>query len=95
MLRLSWAVTISNFKNKYQFTAKLKLEDETLELVDQAKLLGVMIANDLKLDNKTVFAKKKANKQMELLRKVSSFTKSMEDRRMIYLLDWTIEQNCD
>ena len=37
-----------NFTENHQFTTSLKLNGETLDVVQQAKLLGVIISNDLK-----------------------------------------------
>ena len=64
-------VIIFNFTNKYQFTTKLKMNNEYLEVVNQAKLMGVIITNDLKWDSNTQYLVKKANSRMELLRKVA------------------------
>ena len=41
---------IFNFTDKYKFTTNLNLNDEKLEVVNQAKLLGVIISDDLKWD---------------------------------------------
>ena len=43
-------VMIFNFTSEHQFTANLRLDNEDLEVVEQAKLLGVIISNDLKWD---------------------------------------------
>ena len=40
-------VMFFNFTDNYQFTARLKLNNENLEVVKQAKLLGVVITDDL------------------------------------------------
>ena len=79
-------VMIFNFTENYQFTTRLELSRENLEVVSQAKLLGVIITNDLKWDSNTDYLVKKANSRMQLLRKVASFTKSKEDKKAIYLL---------
>ena len=68
-------VMIFNFTDKYKFTANLELNDEKLEVVNQAKLLGVIISDDLKWDKNTEYLVKKAYSRMELLRKVAEFTK--------------------
>ena len=39
---------IFNFTDNYQFSTRLTLENETLEVVKEAKLLGVIVSNDLK-----------------------------------------------
>ena len=43
----------------------LNLNDKNLEVVKQAKLLGVMISNDLKWDKNSEYLGKKANLRME------------------------------
>ena len=79
-------VMIFNFTDNYQFTTRLEMNSENLEVVSQAKLLGVIITNDLKWDSNTDYLVKKANSRMQLLRKVASFTKSKEDKNAIYVL---------
>ena len=39
----------------YKFTTNLNLNDEKLEVVNQAKLLGVVISDDLKWDKNTEY----------------------------------------
>ena len=39
---------IFNFTKKYQFSTKLSVDDENLEIVREAKLLGTYITDDLK-----------------------------------------------
>ena len=36
--------------SNYQFTSDLSLKGKTLDIVDEVKLLGVIISNDLKWD---------------------------------------------
>ena len=48
--------------------------------MDRAKLLGVIITNDLKWDANTESLVKRANSRMELLRKVASFGTSIEGK---------------
>ena len=79
-------VMIFNFTENYNFTTRLQLNSENLEVVSQAKLLGVIISDDLKWDLNTDHIVKKANKRMELLRKVAKFSTSIEDKRTIYIL---------
>ena len=71
-----------NFSKKHKFTTNLQIDEETIEVVDQAKLLGVFITNDLKWDKNTEYLVKKANTRMELLRKVAEFTPSKEDKKI-------------
>ena len=77
-------VIIFNFTENYKFTTRMILDEKNIEVVNEAKLLGVIITDDLKWDANTESLVKKANKRMELLRKVASFTLSIEDKRNIY-----------
>ena len=79
-------VMIFNFTDNYKFTAKLELNGEMLDVVKEAKLLGVIITDDLKWDRNTDYIVKKANMRMELLRKVANFSTSIEDKKEIYVL---------
>ena len=53
-------VMLFNFTENHKFTTSLKLNGETLDVVEQAKLLGVVISSDLKWDKNTVYLVKKA-----------------------------------
>ena len=79
-------VMLFNFTDNYKFTTRLELNRENLEVVTQAKLLGVIITNDLKWDKNTEYLVKKANSRMQLLRKVAEFASSIEDKKNIYVL---------
>ena len=57
-----------------------------MEVIDQTKLLGTVISNDLKWDLNTKSLVKKANARMELLRKVAEFGTPQEDLKNIYVL---------
>ena len=87
---------VFNFTEKYKFGTRLTLDGENLEIVDRAKLLGVIITNDLKWDANTESLVKRANSRMELLRKVASFGTSIEEKRNIYILfiRSVLEQSC-
>ena len=71
---------VFNFTDKYQFSTRLNLNNENLEIVKHAKLLGVTISDDLKWDLNTENLVKRANARMELLRKVASFTTSIDEK---------------
>ena len=87
---------IFNFSNNYQFTTRLKLCDETLEIVNKTKLLGVIMTDDLKWDENVIYLVKKAWQKMEILRKAASFGASKDEKREIYILyvRSTLEQSC-
>ena len=71
---------ISKFTDKYKFTTNLNLSEENLEVVKQAKLLGVIISDGFKWDKITEYMVKKAYSRMELPRKVAEYTNSIEDK---------------
>ena len=77
---------IFNFTDNYQFTTRLQLNNETVEVIDSTRLLGTIIQNDLKWNQNTKNLVKKANARMELLRRVAGFGTSQEDLKLIYIL---------
>ena len=77
---------IFNFTEKYQFSTRLLLNDEILEVLESTKLLGTIISNDLSWDLNTMNIIKKANARMELVRKVASFGAPEDDLKNIYFL---------
>ena len=84
-----------NFTNNYQFTTRLSLNQENIEIVQQTKLLGTIIQNDLKWDSNTANLVKRANARMVLLRKLSDFGAPKEDLKTIYIsyIRSVLEQN--
>ena len=89
-------IMIFNFTQNYQFVTRLTLNNENLEIVKSTKLLGVIISDNLKWDENTIYLVKKAYKRMQLLRKVSKFTVSKDERKHIYVLyiRSILEQSC-
>ena len=77
---------IFNFTENFQFTTRLKLKSENVEVINNTKLLGTIITDDLKWDLNTKSIVKKANMRMELIRKVASFDAPMEDLKDLYIL---------
>ena len=74
---------IFNFSRKLQFTTNLKIKGETLEVVDEAKLLGTIISNDLKWNKNTDKLVKNANKRMKMLHVAAKFINNNQD--LVYL----------
>ena len=74
------------FTNQYQFSTRLSLENELIDIVDETKLLGTIITSNLKWESNTQMLVNKANKRMELLRKISSFGASISEMKDIYIL---------
>ena len=87
---------IFNILNNYQFSTRLCLNDINLEIVKQAKLLGVIVTDDLRWDENTSYIMKKAYARMELLRKIAEFGASIEEKKSIYYLyvRSVLEQAC-
>ena len=75
-----------NFTKNYQFTTRLQLKEQTVEVIENTKLLGTIISNDLKWDLNTAYLVKRANARMQLLRKVGAFGASEQDLKIIYVL---------
>ena len=72
------------FNRDKQFTTDVKLKDESLEVVDEVKLLGVVINQDLKWDSNTNYLILKANKKMRMLHMAAKFTRNREHLIQIY-----------
>ena len=64
---------IFNFTKNYQFSTRLSMEGEVVETVQDTRLLGTIVSNDLTWSKNTHNVVKKANGRMELLRKISPF----------------------
>ena len=86
---------IFNFTDKYQFTTRLTLNNENIEVVPETKLLGNIIQDDLKWDSNTANLVKRANSRMVLLRKLSEFGAPNQDLKTIYIsyIRSVLEQN--
>ena len=87
---------IFNFTQKYQFSTRLAIEGDVLETVTDTKLLGTVISNDLRWDKNTQSIVKKANRRMEILRRISPFGASKDEMKNIYILyvRSLLEQSC-
>ena len=66
---------IFNFSKENQFSTKLMLKNEPLEVVNETKLLGVYITSDLKWNKNTEYLVKEANRRMRILHKGSKVYK--------------------
>ena len=87
---------IFNFTEKYQFTTRLNLKGNNIEIVDKMKILGTTINNQLTWDDNCNEIIKKVNSRMQLIRELQSFGASIEE--MVHF--WTLfcrsvlEQSC-
>ena len=87
---------IFNFTNNYQFSTRLKLQNENLEIVKESKLLGVIMTDDLRWDKNTQYLIKEGYKRMQILRKAASFGAPIADKKQIYIsyVRSALEQSC-
>ena len=76
---------VFNFSD-FQFTTRLKLKNEKIDIIKNTKLLGTIVSDNLKWDINTIDIVKKANQRMQLLRKVAGFCTSKQDLKEIYIL---------
>ena len=73
-----------NFNRDRQFTTDVELKREPLEIVNEVKLLGVIISNDLKWHKNTNYLTKKVNRKMRMLHIAAKFTRNREHLKHIY-----------
>ena len=76
---------IFNFSKKNQFITKLSVNDNNLEVVEETKLLGTVLTNNLSWNRNTEELVKRGFRRMNLLFKAAKFTNSKEDLKAIYL----------
>ena len=87
---------IVNYTEKYQFTSRLELKGQNIEIVENMKILGVTNTNKLDWNENTAILIRKVNNRMQILRAVWSFGSSIAE--MVHL--WKIycvsvlEQSC-
>ena len=77
-------VMLFNTSKKRDFTPKLKINNEEIYVVDELKLLGVMITNDLKWNSNTSYITKKGYKKLWILRRLKTFGATQEELKDIY-----------
>ena len=75
---------IFNFSTLNQFVTDIKMKNETLEIVDDSKLLGTIISSDLSWNKNTEEIVKKANQRMRMLHAAAKFTSKISDLKTIY-----------
>ena len=77
---------IFNFTKNHQFTTRLELKGQNIEIVDQMKILGTVIKNDLSWNDNCDMIIRKVNARIQLLRNVYSFGATTEE--MVHL--WVV-----
>ena len=87
---------IFNFTDNFQFTSRITIEEQPLQLVSETKLLGLILRNDMKWSSNTDYLVKRANARMELLRRLAHFSAPVKDMIQIYItyIRSILEQSC-
>ena len=78
-------IMIFNPSRKYNFTTRIKMDDNILPVINKTKLLGTIITDDLKWNDNVELLTKRANQRLQLLRKCSEYTNSIDDLKTIYI----------
>ena len=79
-------IMIFNFTKNYQFSTRIQLENNLLEIINETTLLGCVITSDLKFHQNTEHMVKKAYQRMSIIHKLYSFNVAVEDLIHIYIL---------
>ena len=87
---------IFNFTGSHQFTSRTRLESESIKIITETKLLGVILSDNLSWDSNTMQLIKRANARMRLLHKLVDFGVPIADLVNIYVLyvRSILEQSC-
>ena len=87
---------IFNPSKNHQFNTRLEIEGQVIEQVNEAKLLGVVIRDDLSWRSNTELITKKAYKRMIILKNLFHFNLPIEEMLEIYCLyiRSVVEQAC-
>ena len=78
-------VMLFNTAKKFDFKPELQIDQVKLEVVEQFKLLGVVITSDLKWDENTDYITKKAFSRLWLLRRLKKLGASRKALLDIYM----------
>ena len=78
-------IMLINYRNKYQFTTRMKLKNNNIQQVKEAKMLGTILSDDLLWNKNCENIVKKCNARMQLLREAASFGTSKEIMKIIYV----------
>ena len=72
-----------NFTDNYQFSTRLQLKGQNIQIVDQMKILGTVVNSDLTWTDNCMMIIKKVNNRMQLIRNIFSFGATKEE--MVHL----------
>ena len=89
-------VMLFNYTNNFQFTSRIEMENDTMEVIRETKLLGVIVNDHLDWTSNTSSLVKRANARMRLLHKLVDFGVPQDDLVNIYNLyvRSILEQSC-
>ena len=79
-------VMIFNYTDLYQFSTRLSINGTPLQIIDEAKLLGVIISSDLLWNKNTKNITRKAYMRMGILHRLNEYDVPIEDLVLIYIL---------
>ena len=79
-------IMLINFCRSYQFKTRLTINNSLIEQVNQTKLLGVILSDDLTWHANTTHIVKKAYTRMIILRRLKEFNVDIADMIKIYVL---------
>ena len=87
---------IFNFTRNFQFSSRIKMENQVIDIVSETKLLGVKVDDNLCWDKNTSSLVRRANGSMRLLHKLVDFGVPLDDLVQIYILyvRSILEQSC-
>ena len=90
-------IMLINFTKNYQFSTRLQLKNNNLEIVRETKILGMILTDDLKWDANCSYLIKKFYARMQLLLKVASFGTDEKELKLIYttFCRGLLEQCCE
>ena len=89
-------VIIFNESLNYQFSTRIFIEGTILEIINETKLLGLLLTSDLSWSKNTDMLVKKSYARMTILRKLYSFKIPVKDLVLIYIIyiRSLLEQSC-
>ena len=89
-------IMVFNFTHNHQFTTQIGYREQTVQIVDEKKLLGTIVTSDLKWHKNSQYLVKKAYARMQILHKISEFGAPIEDMLTIYIsyVRSILEQSC-
>ena len=73
-----------NSSKTKDFTPKLVIDNETIELVEEMKLLGVQITSDMKWNNNTNYITKKAYQRLWMVRRLKQMGANDDELLDVY-----------